>query len=203
MTFIGDAQWRARKAEIKEYLNETLQAKPTISSDTKLKSVAIYDDRIGWYLFLTEMFLYAPISYEGAQGSRVVPILKRLGLDLDILKSIKGIEERIEKLLFSDKDSPDSIIFELATALLWARNGWDVAFIEEAPPESRPDFKAVKEGVEWQIECKRLSQNSEYAKTEREHWLAMWSPFADLLIKKNLQLVLDIRFHVELQDLPN
>jgi hypothetical protein len=199
---MDDQEWQSRKATIEAYLSETLRIKHVESTDLVLKPLAIYQDRIGWYLYLVEMFLYSPIDYEYAQGSRIVPIFKRLGQELNTLKSVEGLDGRVQKILFSDKQTPDSGIFELTTALLWARNGWDVAFIDEAPPEPRPDFKATKEGVEWQIECKRLSQNSEYAKAEREAWLSMWKPFVDLLIKSELQLVLNITFHVELNELP-
>jgi hypothetical protein len=94
-------------------------------------------------------------------------------------------------------------LFELLIALIWKRNGWEVEFLEEAPPAKRPDLRAIRGTDEWFIECKRLSKSSEYSEKERDKWLAMWSPFRDFLAKERIPFVFDIVFHVELHTLPD
>jgi len=202
-SFIDSKQWEFRKSKIESYLDNVLEAKSSRNDAIEFKSVSFYDDRIGWYLYLTEMYLYSPHNYEPIQGARIIPIFKRLGIDFDILQSIKGVDNRASKMLFSRRNDPDSGIFELMTSLLWARNGWEVHFIEEDPPDKTPDFKAISKNDEWYIECKRLSKSSEYSMREREKWLSMWRLLCDLLIDYRMPFILDIVFHVELTSLPD
>lgn len=201
--FIETADWIARKDNIEKYLVSITGEKDTLPKNIELLPIAIYEDRIGWYLYLLEKLLYDPYSYEYAQGARIIPFFKRLGLDFKTLTKIAGLNKRVRKLIHDDRNTPDNAIFEITTALLWARNGWEVSFIEEDPPHKKPDLKATKNGIEWQIECKRLSQMSEYSLKERDIWLSMWNPFVDKLIDNKLSLLLDITFHTELNKLTN
>ena len=201
--FIGAEQWEDRKSQIEDYLDNILVPKQSRDDAKELKPISIYEDRIGWYLYLVETYLYYPHKYEPIQGARIVPIFKRIGADFEILKSISGIDDRVNKMIFSRRNDPDSGFFELTTALLWARNGWKVSFIQESPPEKKPDFKAISNTNEWYIECKRLAKSSDYSLKEREKWLSMWNAIRDLLIDNQIPFVLDIVFHVELTSLPD
>ena len=203
ISFLDTREWESRKSRIETYLNNVLDAKVTRENATDLKPVAIYDDKIAWYLYLAETYLYHPNKYEPIQGARVVPIFKRIGIDLDIIQSIIGINTRVRDLLFPNKINADSGLFELLAALLWARNGWKVNFIKEYPTRKTPDFKAILKDEEWYIECKRLAKSPQYSLREREKWLSMWRPLANLLIDYKMPIVLDIVFHVELISLPD
>jgi len=203
ISFLDTREWESRKFRIETYLNNVLDAKVTRENATELKPVAIYDDKIGWYLYLAETYLYYPNKYEPTQGARVVPIFKRIGIDLDIIQSIADVDARVGNLLFPNKINADSGLFELLAALLWARNGWKVSFIKEDPRKKTPDFKASSNGDEWYIECKRLAKSSRYSLREREKWLSMWRHLVGLLIDYRMPIVLDIVFHVELISLPD
>ena len=202
-SFLNTEEWESRKFRIENYLNNVLEVKIARENATELKPVAIYDDQIGWYLYLAEMYLYHPHKYEPIQGARVIPIFKRMGIDFDIIQSIRGINCRVRDLLFPNRKNADSGLFELLTGLLWARNGWEVHFIEEDPTRKTPDFRAILKGEEWYIECKRLAKSSQYSLRERKKWLSMWRHLVDLLVDYRMPIVLDIVFHVELINLPD
>jgi hypothetical protein len=155
-------------------------------------------------LYLVDKLLHDPAKYEPTQGARVVPIFKRIGADLDVLKNIKGVGERVRRMLTSERRQPDSALFELLIALLWRRNGYDeIEFIDEAPPEKRPDFRAKRNSGEWFVECKRLNPVSDYSEKERQKWLNMWSKMSHFMIGEHYSGVLDITFHIELESLPD
>jgi len=133
-----------------------------------------------------------------------VPIFKRLGTDFDLLERVKGVDDRVERMLDSEKQQPDGALFELLVALVWARNGSkEVELLEEAPPEKRPDIRALIEDEAWYIECKRLDKTSAYSERERRKWLRMWTQARDVLIDRRYSVVLDVVFHVELESLPD
>ena len=52
-------------------------------------------DRIAWYLYLVDTALHEPLKYEPIQGARILPIFKRLGADLGLLKR-SCVEERVQ-----------------------------------------------------------------------------------------------------------
>ena len=131
-----------------------------------------------------------------------VPIFKRIGMNLDLVKGIEGINKKIKDLLRKRPSEADAILFEILTALLWVRNGWKVKIIEEGKTMSKsPDFEVNKNGVSWQVECKRQSKTGEYAYKETAKRQIMISHISELLIQYNV--LLDIKFHVELISLPD
>jgi hypothetical protein len=203
-SFIPSQQWDSRMLNIEKYLEAIFEAKQSRAEAKQLQPVAIYQDKIAWYLYLTETYLYNPFKHEPIQGARVMPIFKRFGIDFNTLLSIKGVSERVSKMLLTECSDPDSVLFELLTALLWVKNGCNgVEFIPEGPPEKRPDLRAISNNEEWYIECKRLNMNSEYSQKEREKWIVMWRGLADFLIDYKMPLVFDIIFHEELETLPD
>jgi hypothetical protein len=204
LELIPPADWSRRKEAIETYLHTILEPKSRRENAKELKPVSITDDRMGWYLYLVETSLYSPYKYEPIQGSRVLPIFKRFGSDFQKLVRISGAKEKALRLVTTDRTQPDSGMFELLTALLWARNGWaDVELLTEMPPTKRPDIRAANNREEWFVECKRLTTSSEYSQLERKKWLKMWHNFRDILIDKRLPYILDVIFHVELETLPD
>ena len=93
--------------------------------------LVVKDDQIGWYIYLVEMFLKEPHKFESIQGSRVVPIFKRLGVDFDLLMTIGGLEAKVRSLVKKRRSEADAILFEILAALTWVRNGWSTEFLEE------------------------------------------------------------------------
>ena len=162
------------------------------------------DDRMGWYIYLALAALERPINYEPREGCRIIPIFKRFGTHLTELKAIGGVDQRVRRLLAKNTKQPDAILFELLVALTWKINGFQtVEFLQETPHTKTPDLRASNNADEWFIECKRLDRDSQYTRKERVKWRSMWSHLSDCLVRDHHSVVLDIRFHVELQSLPD
>lgn len=201
LSFISPESWRQRKSRIENALSEGILNSKNSSNLIDMATLAYHADRFGWYLYLLEVSLTDIPKYEHIQGARVLPVFFRLGEDLELVKKIGGIETKVKQLHKQSKNAlTDSIIFEILCALAWVKNGWTVAFMPESPPDKTPDFLARKGDESWYVECKRLSQSSEYSIDERERWLKMLNYIKDDLIQYNI--VLDITFHVELKSLP-
>lgn len=202
--FMDLGEWDRRKEAIEQHLESVLLPRASREDAATLESVSITTDRIGWYLYLAEIALTDTAKYEPIQGSRVLPLFERLGTDFELMRSIRGIEERVGRILSGEAANPDSGLFEILVALPWKRNGWpEVEFIPESPSGKTADLRASSREVEWAIECKRLSKNSGYSQREREKWLRMWRPLSGFLIDRRMPVVLDIAFHEELETLPD
>jgi hypothetical protein len=201
--FMTIDDWNRRVVNIEDQLELVITPRSSLEELTAHGVLSIRDDRMGWYLYLVDTALHDAIKYEPTQGSRVLPVFKMLGANLDLLKEIRGVESRVSGMLAGGRSQPDSALFELLIGLLWKRNGsTQVEFIEEQPTQKRPDIRAVKNDQEWFIECKRLQKSSEYSEEERTKWLTMWAPLRNFLIDRRLPAVLDMTFHVELTSLP-
>jgi hypothetical protein len=74
------------------------------------------EDQIGWYLYLTETSLCEPRRTEMNQAARVLPVFRRLGMDIDVLQRIGGIDEKMKEVLYHSKGQPGSVLFEMLTA---------------------------------------------------------------------------------------
>lgn len=202
MSFISAKSWERRKSRIEnsialQFSTEKPFSKP-LSEGTLM---AVKNDVIGWYLYLVDMLINEPHKYEYFQGARVIPIFKRLGIDLEMLKRIGGAEKRVKDLLKKRQSEADHLLFELLTALLWSRNGYQVTLLEENNHDKTPDIVAQKDGIEWIIECKRQTKTSSYTYKETEKRQKMVSHIGQTLIDNNI--LLDINFHVELTTLPD
>lgn len=196
---LPDGDWARRKAAVEEYVESLF--KPS-ADPTKLRRVVGSTDKIGWYLYLVETAQHEPFRTDVFQAARVLPVFKRFGIDLDKLQTIKGIDAQAARLLSAKTEHPDSVLFEMLVALLWAKNDWqDVSFVPTLKKQKRPDIRASDGTSEWSIETKRLVSNSEYGLREREKWLRMWGRLSPCLHENRYGLILDITFHVELKTL--
>ena len=202
--FLSDHDWKRRVDAIEENIETGIQPKARNFQAEDYISIYSGVDRIAWYLYLLYTVQHDPLKYEPIQGARVIPVFKRLGADLDLLKGIGGVEDRIERLLGPERTQPDGGMFELLIALLWKRNGYPIVeFISESSQRKTPDLRAHSGRDEWYIECKRLQKSSEYSERERAKWQAMWSRFVQHLTRNNISLVFEMIFHVELESLPD
>ncbi|TBO44470.1 hypothetical protein [Pedobacter kyonggii] len=113
--------------------------------------------------------------------------------------SIEGVRKKAKNLIKVRKSEADALLFEMLTALMWARNGWEVNFLEESKTGKMPDLLAKKGDKEYHIECKRQKKTSEYAYRETKKRQVMISYISKELLIHNL--LLDIVFHVELESL--
>ena len=202
LSFISPQDWQKRR----EYIDSKLTIKLE-SNEHFMKSLGdgmrqvMREDLISWYLYLVDVIIHEPIKYEYFQGARILPIFQRFGKDLDLLKSISGIDKKIRELLRRRQSEADAFLFEMLTALLWARNGYDVSFVDEGKGVKSSDLIASKNGKTWNIECKRQSKTSQYTYKETHKRQKMITYLGDSLLRLNL--LLEITFHVELEKLPD
>ncbi len=122
-SFIGEKKWAERKEKIETKLSNNKQNNVT--------TLTLSEDKIGWYLYLIDTIVNSPYKYEPFQGARVLPVFKRIGIYLDEIKSINGINKKIRELIYQRKSEADNILFEILTASLWKSNGYEVSFIHE------------------------------------------------------------------------
>lgn len=200
--FISEKDWERRKNEIENYLTSIVRASEPFSEPINEGTLlVIQKDQIGWYLYLVHTYLFEAHKYEYYQGARVLPIFKRIGMNLDLVKDIEGINKKIRDLFKKRTAEADAILFEILTALLWKRNGWIVKVIEEGKSGKTPDFSVSKDNVEWQVECKRQKKSSDYTYRETKKRQVLISGLSKMLLQYNV--LLDITFHVELVSLPD
>lgn len=201
-SFLSDQDWLKRKAQIEKYLSTVVRSSTPFSEPiSEGKLLVIKKDQIGWYLYLVHTYLFEPHKYEYNQGARVVPIFKRIGMDVNLAKKINGINKKMRDLFKKRTSEADAILFEVLTALLWARNGWEVSIIEEGKGGKSPDLEVVKGEVKWQVECKRQMKTADYTYRETKKRQVMISQISKVLLQYNI--LLDIKFHVELVSLPD
>lgn len=201
-SFISEKDWLQRKKEIENYLSTIVRFSTPFSEPISEGTLlVIKKDQIGWYLYLVHAYLFEPHKYEYFQGARVVPIFKRIGMDVNLVEKIEGLNKKMRDMFKRRRSEADAILFEVLTALLWVRNGWDVKVIEEGKGKKSPDFEVVKGEEKWQVECKRQMKTADYTYSETEKRQIMISKISSLLLKYNI--LLDIKFHVELIYLPD
>ncbi len=204
LEFLGADDWTARVAAIEQNIESGLGSAARDFGTGGLASAYTGRDRIAWYLYLVDAAQRHPLRYEPSQGARILPVFKKLGAHLGLLRDVGGVGERVERLLGPERGQPDSGLFELLIALLWKRNDYRIVeFIPESPNSKTPDFLARSGRDKWFVECKRLQRRSEYSERERKRWFAMWTPFRQHLARNRISLVFDITFHVELDTLPD
>ncbi len=162
---------------------EERKSAPFSESLDKGTLLVIKDDQIGWYLYLVEMYLKQPHKYEFFQGARVIPIFKRFGQDFEMLMQIEGIRKKVKNLIKVRKSEADAMLFEILTALVWVRNGWNVSFLEESKTGKMPDLYAKKDDREFYIECKRQMKTSDYTYRETKKRQIMISYLSKELLR--------------------
>ena len=99
-------------------------------------------------------------------AARAIPQICSLGLSLEALKEVKGVDSKLRELWRAPSGETDSRIFELLVAAAFARMGHNVAFIEETAQEKTPDLRLYDNPVPMVIECKRRQPLNGYEVNE-------------------------------------
>ena len=199
---MGDKKWVERRAKVVLYFREAEDIqfgfkKNENSAETKVVlPIAIYDDWIAWYMYLVESIFERPTSGDALQSARIFPFFSMVGKNLSTLLDIDGIETKIEELLNEKKNQPDAILFELAVANLYCKNGWKVCFIPESTFYKSPDLQIRKNGKQYWVECKKMQKVPEYSESERLAWQSRSLKLSALLKETRLSLEVDIIFKI-------
>lgn len=132
--------------------------------------VPLYDpgDRMAWYVFQANAYAAERENWVEHEAYRIAPVFRRLGQLLPDLRRVRGVEDRIARLMTGGRSRPEDGLYELLVAGAYARRGWpEVAFVPEQPGVSRtPDLEISRGRSRWVIECKRVGA-SEYGSLER------------------------------------
>jgi hypothetical protein len=167
-------------------------------SDLLVKS-----DLIASYLAQADAFLNRPDSYDLTLAAHILPFLKHIGAGLEFLRRMPGAINRGRKLLNPRQEHPDGALYELATAIRYAYEEFEVEFVAETsqrsadlrvgPPDSTKDLY---------IECKRL-RASDYEIREKASVRALFAPLATLIRESRLSVFIDVQFTSELAEIPH
>lgn len=150
LSYLEKDTWETRKKNVVKYFRE--QEDNTYKNfDQAMKSmeepknrVAFHEDWVAWYLFLVECLHERPLVSELAQSARVFPFFAAVGRHIELAKKIVGIDEKLSEFLNGKINQPDSTLFELVVAIMYARNGYRVEFIPETALNKTPDLKVTK-----------------------------------------------------------
>jgi hypothetical protein len=166
-------------------------------------NVELFDkrDHIAWFIFQAETYAVGREFWVPSEAARIVPYIQKIGKELNDIAQVIGVEKRVARLLTSDRSQPESGIYELLVAAAYKRHGWTkVAFVEETPGQGRkPDLHVSKSGTRWAAECKRILR-SRYAEKEEAIGKKLASRVHALSEEKGQALVLEVRFHEELEN---
>ncbi len=198
---MGTDQWEVRSSEIVSYFNGIIATEKTKEPDGKdFVPIAVYADWMGWYMYLIENLVDRPECDEPMQSSRIIPFFSAIGRNIEELKKVRGIEDRLRELLIDRNNQPDSTLYDLVVAATYLRNGWNVSFIKETPGKGKtPDFMIWKGNICFQVECKRLQKTAEYSEAERQEWIKRWKPLSQIMEADSVSLHVDVTFHVPLE----
>jgi hypothetical protein len=168
---------------------------------SRMDIATTYGDTIALYLAQAVALLRDRRTYDLHLGSQVVPLIKTIGANLDVIKRIGGASGRARRMLRPRAQHPDGALFELVAAIRYARDG-DLA-VEFIPEQANrtADFRASGRGGEIHVECKRL-RKSQYELTEDDFASKLFAPFSRMAHEKKLSVAIDVSFTVELRHVP-
>ena len=206
LSYIKTDDWNARKESVVKYFKEQEehvykdQRQASKGAEDPKHRVAFHEDWVAWYLYLVECLHQRPLVSELSQSARVFPFFAAIGRHIEIAKKIEGIDAKLSEFLNSKINQPDSTLFELVVAIMYARNGYHVEFIPETALNKTPDLRVTKGEEKFFVECKRLAKITDYSEYERQEWRKRWFNLVPSLIKHNKSIFIDVVFKVELKD---
>jgi len=160
-------------------------------------------DSFAYHLFLAEASIDHPWNYDPVFGSRVVPVFAAIGRNVDLLKAVDGIEDRIVRMVGAEKAQPNGSLFELLVAAAYARAGGKVAFVPERRGGPRThDIDVTMNGRAYAVECKRM-EVSDFGETERSRARTLWGPSSAHLASILRSTFAQVDFLVPIADVPD
>jgi hypothetical protein len=159
-------------------------------------------DIFAWYLFLADAFIDHVWNYEPMFGSRVVPVMASIGRNLDLLRSLDGIEDRVRRIVHAERRQPNGGLFEMLVAAAYRRAGASVAFVPERRGGPRThDMDVVLGARTLAVECKRMETGA-YGERERMRMRELWGPSTAGLSEAEQNTFCDVHFIVPVDEVP-
>ena len=167
--------------------------------------VALFDpaDAIAWYVFQATAYASSREDWFEPEGYRIAMVFKRLGMLLSIMKSVEGVEDRVEGLMWNGRKQPDQGLYELLVAGAYKSRRWaHVSFVPEQKGGPRThDLSAVTGRRQWAIECKRVNSTG-YEADERARGEQLAEEVHAVCRARGQSLVMSVSFKVELATIP-
>lgn len=200
VSFMPDAEWRRRRFAALERFVNAATGSLALDPAGRGRFFAV-EDQFAWYLFLGHANLEHPTFYDFMFGSRVLPLLRAIGRDLELLRSVEGLSQRVLRMVGPEKGQPNGGLFELLVAAAYRREGADVRFLPEQPGIKKiHDMDVRVRGQEWAVECKRM-EIGEYTENERARAREIWLPSAHELQRRGLNVLAKVQFSSELKEI--
>ncbi len=197
--FADAKTWRQRLASTRDHF----QAAKSRWMNGEMAPLYDPTDRAAWYVFQGNAYANDRMNWVPEEAVRIVPILTRIGTELERLIAIPGSEARTSRLMNADRSQPDGGLFELLVAIAYSRNGWDTEFARERPGVGRMHDINVKKGRRsWAVECKRMDRSG-YEARERVRGENLARPVHDLALDASRSIFMQVAFDAELDALPD
>jgi hypothetical protein len=198
---MGAGSWKRRRRQIDARLGAggVVRGSPS-STGLGPAQARAFEDVAAWYLVQCERYLNDGAAYDVMLGSRVLPIVQRLGASIGQLQRVEGAETRLRRTLRKNPAEMDSTLFELLVALAYVeRSSAPVAFLPEAPGQAKtPDLRVGGGADPFFVECKRKYRTSQYAQAEYRHFAEMYEPVRADLRRLDRSWAVDCVFHQEM-----
>jgi hypothetical protein len=164
--------------------------------------LVLKSDVIASYLAQADSLLHDNRSYDATLGSRAIPWIKSVGVGVNALRRMRGVTDRVRRLLDARQQHPEGGLYELVAAARYAHEDFDVEFI----PESSTRTADIRLGPPGEtkalhIECKRL-RPSNYEWREAVRVRTLFARLATLANERRLSMWVDVTFTQELERVP-
>lgn len=200
-SFMTPDEWRRRRfAALDRFVNTATGH--LVEDNSGTGQFFASEDQFAWYLFLAQANLDHPTVYDFMYGSRVLPVLRVIGRNLELLLAVDGINERVKRLVGPERGQPNGALFELLVAAAYRREGAEVRFPPENPGVRKThDLDVLLNNKLWAVECKRM-ELGEYTERERETARQLWLPIARELQARGHSVLAKVQFVAELGSIP-
>jgi hypothetical protein len=203
-TLSGDPEtFTERLVQAQQAYRTVASSRDSLGKDPSLQIIS--QDVVAAYFAQAKSLLDDRYSFDLALASKVIPWVKQLGLNIDVVRNIPGASERAIKMLRSPSVLPDSAMLELVVASNYATYGFDVILMEEAPGRQRtPDIRlSSPESAEpIFVECKRISRG-DYEVREQTRHAELFSKAAEVIYDRKLSVYIDVVYTKELSNAPD
>lgn len=198
--YIEPNEWRRRRLAAVQRVYQLI-----INGAEPGQTGRFFDERdsFAYHLLLAEASIDHPWNYDPIFGSRVVPVFAAIGRNLDFLKAVDGMEDRILRMVGAEKAQPNGAFFELLVAAAYARAGGNVSFVPEQRGGPRThDMDVGLSGRVYAVECKRM-EVSDFGEAERARARELWSPSSAHLASILRSTFAQVEFLMPIADVPD
>jgi hypothetical protein len=159
-------------------------------------------DSIASYLAQADALLTDRRVYDLSLASRVIPFIKHIGRNIELLREVPGAVSRAQRMLEPSTEHPDGSLYELIAAIRYGGECSSVEFVTESNiPTS--DLRARVNGIpaDFNIETKRL-RASVYELRELATVRLLFAEFERIVHAKRISTWVDVQFRQELGYIP-